>query len=106
MMIFLDVTLEAHDGSSDQLTALLRETMQASCAEPGCLIYRFSADLDDQSRFHLIELWETEADFLAHSSGKPLARFRAELPACGKVASLVRRQGDLVPYAYQRAVPE
>jgi quinol monooxygenase YgiN len=72
--------------------------MQASQAESGCLIYRFTADLDNEMRFHLVELWQTEADYLAHSSGKALAHFRAELPACGTVTSRVRHHGDLVPY--------
>src|SRR3546814_7251212 len=62
-MRLFDVTIEAKDDRRKEATGLLRRTMAGSQAEEGCLIYRFTADLDDPRLFHLVELWESEAAF-------------------------------------------
>jgi quinol monooxygenase YgiN len=101
-VIFFDVTLEATQETSERLLTLLRKTMAASCAETGCLIYRFTADLDDPLRFYLVELWASEADLMAHAAGAAFRTFLAELPASGKIVGSAARQGDLAPYKFVR----
>src|SRR3546814_7553407 len=70
-MILFDVTIEAKDDRRKEATGLLRRTMAGSQAEEGCLIYRFTADLDDPRLFHPVELWEPEAVFAGHATGAP-----------------------------------
>jgi quinol monooxygenase YgiN len=98
-VILFDVTLEANEGASGRMAELLRLTMQASRAESGCMIYRFSADLDDARLFHLVELWDCEADLHAHVGGAAFRHFVAALAGCGKVVSSVARQGEFAPYS-------
>lgn len=101
-MILFDVTLEALPGQEAALAALLRRTMAATCAEDGCIQYRFTRDLDAGHRFHLIELWETEAALMAHAAGPGFRAFLAELPTLGKLVRSTPRQGDLAPYVFVR----
>jgi quinol monooxygenase YgiN len=99
VVILFDVTLEAQEGASGRMAMLLRRTMQASRAEAGCVIYRFSADLDDARLFHLVELWECDADLQAHVGGAAFRHFVAALAGCGKVVSSVAREGELAAYS-------
>src|SRR3546814_14627247 len=98
-MILFDVTIEAKDDRRKEATGLLRRTMAGSQAEEGCLIYRFTADLDDQRLFHLVELWESEAAFDGHANGAPFRTFLSELPLVGRAVrsrTEVRRYGKEV----------
>lgn len=104
-MILLDVTLEARPGHEAAFIALLRRTMAASQAEPGCVAYRFARDLDRAGCFHLVELWQDEAAFDGHLHGSAFRTFLAELPALGSLAHSVARQGDLAPFTYRRPAP-
>lgn len=101
-MILFDVTLATTADHRGAMVALLDRTMAASQAEAGCVVYRFSADLHDPLVFHLIELWADETAFAGHARGEAFARFRAELPACGRVVSSTARKGALEPYTYKR----
>jgi len=101
-MILFDVTVTAAEGKREALRQLFAETMAGSNAEPGCLIYRFTADLDDPDRYYLIELWEDEAAFQGHVRGAAFRRFIAEIPALGTVVSSAARAGPLEPYSYGR----
>src|SRR3546814_16818256 len=94
-MILFDVTIEAKDDRRKEATGLLRRTMAGSQAEEGCLIYRFTADLDDPRLFHLVELWESEAAFAGHATGATFRNFLAELPLGGRVGRSVARPGQL-----------
>src|SRR3546814_20094323 len=76
--------------------------MAGSQAEEGCLIYRFTADLDDPRLFHLVELWESEAAFAGHATGAPFRNFLAELHLVGRVVRSVARQGPLEHFDFTR----
>jgi quinol monooxygenase YgiN len=101
-MILFDVVLEAGDGARDRFVALLDRTMSASQHEEGCLIYRFTCDLSEPSRFYLIELWQDEAALIAHAKGEAFRGFLADLPSCGRVVSSTARTGALDPYTFKR----
>lgn len=101
-MILFDVTIDALDGRRDGLRALLRRTMAASRAEPGCLLYRFSVDLDQADRFHLVELWEGEEALHKHASAESFRTFLSDLPSLGRISSSIARSGALTPYVFQR----
>lgn len=97
-MILIDVALTTTTADRAALVELLRETVAGSVLEPGCLIYRATGSLDDPSAFNIVELWESEAAYLDHCRGAPLAQFREKLPACGKILSIERRIGSLQSY--------
>ncbi|MDB5687355.1 MAG: hypothetical protein JWR77_1944 [Rhizorhabdus sp.] len=101
-MIFLDVQLATTEENRAAFKALLAETMAGSQAEPGCLIYRFTADLENPSLFYLSELWESEGALMDHARGAPFKNFLATLPSCGSVLKSVARSGDLNPYSFRR----
>lgn len=97
-MIVYDVTLEALPDQREAFASVLKDLAAASRSEGGCLAYRLSGDLDNPLRFYLLELWETEADLLAHAKGEGFQRFITALPKLGKLVSSVARAGALEPY--------
>ncbi len=101
-MILFDVQLATTEQGLVAFKALLAETMAGSQAEPGCILYRFTADLDDPLRFYLCELWESEGALMAHATGASFRHFLATLPGCGSVLKSVARSGDLNPYSFRR----
>ena len=101
-MILIDVELSTTAAQRDDLIALLDNTMRASRTEPGCLIYRFSADLTDPLTFYLVELWQDEAALTTHFQGEAFSVFAAQIAAVGRVESSKARNGDLQPYEIKR----
>ena len=97
-MIMIEVVLVAKPGEEAGLVALFRRTAQASQAEPGCMTYRFTRDLDDGS-FHLLEQWEDDAAIRAHLAGPAFKAFAAALPAVGNILSSRWQSGTFHPYA-------
>src|SRR3546814_11982461 len=97
-MILFDVTIEAKDDRRKEATGLLRRTMAGSQAEEGCLIYRFTADLDDPRLFHLVELLESEAAIAGQPTGGPFSNLLAELPLVGPVVSSGPAHGSLAHF--------
>ncbi len=97
-MIAIDVALSTTAADREALLGLLRETVAASRAEPGCLTYRASVALGDLLQLYILELWDSEAAYLAHREGAALARFIERLPGCGRIVSIERRAGVLHPY--------
>src|SRR3546814_12587058 len=92
-MILFDVTIEAKDDRRKEATGLLRRTMAGSQAEEGCLIYRFTADLDDPRLFHLVELWESEAACDGNDNEAPFRNVPAELTWVGRAVVSGGREG-------------
>jgi quinol monooxygenase YgiN len=96
--IFIEVVFEASTGRRDDFIQLARRTMSASRREAGCVLYRFTADLEHPDRFLLTELWSDEESLKAHFDGKAFKRFFAELTGRGRVVSNIAWQGPLDPY--------
>ncbi|MDQ7877090.1 antibiotic biosynthesis monooxygenase family protein [Microbacterium trichothecenolyticum] len=48
--------------------ALIRKTLEGTRAQPGCLGVEVSVDVDDPTRFVLVERWATIADDEAYRS--------------------------------------
>jgi len=77
---------------------LAQRTMTASAAEKGCVVYRFTADLDVANRFVLTEIWEDEAALMGHFGGEAFTQFMAEMPVKAGIVSHVALQGTMTPY--------
>jgi quinol monooxygenase YgiN len=97
-MILIELIFDAAPDVQEEVAALARRTMAETHAEKGCILYRFTIDLDLPQRFILTELWESEEDLKAHFAGKAFKTFWAELPSGGSFVSSTAWQGPLVSY--------
>lgn len=53
-------------GEIDRLADVLRRTVEATRAEPGCEYYSYARDLADPDLLRISERWSSEAAFEAH----------------------------------------
>lgn len=53
---------------------------RATCAEPGCITYRFAADLADPDTFLVFEEWESDEALARHFQSEHMRVFREQLP--------------------------
>ena len=105
-MIFIRATVEAlNETTRAPLAALLIDTMAASRAEDGCIEYRFTADLEAPSTFHVVELWRDEAAVLGHLAGDGFVAFRKTMPALARLVDSHWMSGDLAPFDRPGKVP-
>jgi quinol monooxygenase YgiN len=68
---------KAFPGQGAKLQALEEELVAATLQEPGCLRYELNRAANDETMFVIIEAWESEPDWRAHSEGAALQRFKA-----------------------------
>ena len=66
---------------------------EATRAEPGCLSYRFAADLADPDTFLVFEEWEDEATLARHFATEHMATFRRAVPRMATRTHDARRAG-------------
>lgn len=97
-MILIELILEAAPGEQENITDLARRTTTATRLENGCILYRFTADLDHPGRFILTELWESEEHLKAHFAGTAFQTFWAELPSGTNFVSSTAWEGPLTSY--------
>jgi len=64
----------------ERAVAVALEMAAATRREPGCLAYRFSADLADPTLFYVHEEWESADALAAHFRTPHMAAFHAALP--------------------------
>lgn len=67
------------DGRTGDLRDALRAGIEATHAEPGCLLYAIH-DADDGT-ITMIEKWESRAALDAHATGEAIARLQADTAA-------------------------
>jgi len=91
--------LEASDDAREELAELARRTTAATHQENGCVLYRFSTDVELPSRFVLTELWDDEEDLKAHFAGQAFKSFFADLPSGVRFVSNKASEGPLTPYS-------
>ena len=63
---------EAQRAALDMIAATLRE--------PGCITYRFSADLADPNRIYIYEEWESPEALARHFESEHMRIFQQRLP--------------------------
>ena len=81
------VDADQHDAMVDAANLVSAATRQ----EDGCLSYEFFADLNDRSRFHVFEEWESLEALEAHRRTDHIRAFGVSLRECGITASEVYR---------------
>jgi quinol monooxygenase YgiN len=67
-----------HHAAAIQLAVWMQRETQA---EPGCLEYRFTQDLEQPNLMHVFERWDNLASLEAHFRTAHMAKFNAQLPA-------------------------
>jgi quinol monooxygenase YgiN len=97
-MIFIELVLDASAETREDVAELAHRTAAATRPEEGCILYRFSTDVEFPNRFVLTELWESEEHLKAHFAGEAFKSFFAELPAGGSFVSSRAWEGALAPY--------
>ena len=84
-------TLAIDPAQRDQLVRMLDEVATATRAEPGCVEYRISVDLEDDNRFRILEEWASAADLEAHMRTPHIATFLAQLSRMRVLAMTIDR---------------
>lgn len=75
----------------DEVVAALSACVTATREEAGNIDYRFSPDLDDEARFNLVELWESEDAMNEHMATPHLAALLEALgPLMGGAPEITR----------------
>lgn len=80
-------------------SAAAAEAMEATRREPGCISYTFSADLADESLFHIFEEWESQEALDAHFRTPHMEAF------LGKMGGLGVREMHVQKYAVASVGP-
>jgi quinol monooxygenase YgiN len=97
-MILIELIFDAPTDAQDNVAELARRTTAATHRENGCILYRFTTDLDRPARFILTELWESEEHLKAHFAGDAFKNFWAQLPPGGTFVSTTAWEGPLAAY--------
>lgn len=94
-MILINAVLLCDLEKRDEMNSLLVRTMSGSQGEEGCILYRFTSDIEDEHYYHLLEMWEDESALENHMAGEPFRNFIASIPAVGKLVSSDWFKGDM-----------
>ncbi len=97
-MIFMELIFDAAPEARDEVISLARRTTAATHREEGCMLYRFSTDIERPNRFILHELWECEEALTAHLRTEAVKNFWEELPEGGRIVASAAWEGPLVSY--------
>jgi len=61
----------------------MRRMVEASRAEPGCMLYTYAEDMFDPGLIRVTEMWADQTALDRHFSAAHLAEWRAAWPALG-----------------------
>jgi quinol monooxygenase YgiN len=79
-MILVAGSVKIHLSKRDEAMRVALAMAEATRKEPGCVTYRFFADLEAADTFFLFEEWETEDALTRHFATPHMAEFQAKLP--------------------------
>jgi quinol monooxygenase YgiN len=80
-MIVIAGSIVIRPDRRDEAVRVAVEMQRATEGEPGCVTYRFAADLVDPNTFRLFEEWESEAALARHFETPHMRTFRERIPA-------------------------
>jgi quinol monooxygenase YgiN len=78
-MIAVMGVIEVGPGQVDALRGAMATMAKATRAEPGCMQYVFSVDIDSPDRVLVSELWQDDAALTAHFATAHMAAFNAAI---------------------------
>jgi len=82
-MILITGHIDFDPARRNDVLAALGPLTEASRAEPGCLQYTFSADLDDPGRVHVVERWESAETMQTHMTSPHFGQFGQAMQSLG-----------------------
>ena len=65
-MFVAHLTFDVKPGERDRFIAATTAVMAASGSDEGALVYRFMADMQDENRFYITEIWSGQEHLDAH----------------------------------------
>src|SRR5262245_52627254 len=81
--LVISVSLRIDPAKRDEAAAAAIEVMRATRAEPGCIAYTFSTDLEDPARIHVFERWESQEALERHFRAPHMAAFQKKIGGFG-----------------------
>jgi quinol monooxygenase YgiN len=82
-MIILAGTIRITPGQREAALEPMRRMVDGTRAEPGCVQYAFSFDLQDDHQIRIFEVFRDAEALAAHRASPHMAAWRATLPALG-----------------------
>lgn len=89
ILIAAQIYLEA-EGRAQALIAA-QPWIDGALAQPGCLHYDWSADLNDPTRINVFEEWVSEAALASHFAGAQYAGMRDHIGTCGLIKAASKK---------------
>lgn len=89
------MSFTARAGKAQQFKDVIVGMMHATAVEDGCIMYRYTQDLESDQVFHLVELWESEEKMQAHIDAPHSARFVVQLPDLAEITSVRANEGEM-----------
>lgn len=90
-MIIVAGTIRIEGEHREAAIVAMANMMAETRKEDGCVSYTFSADVQDESVFHLFEEWESQAHLEAHFQAPHMADFRAASAELGERVAEISR---------------
>jgi quinol monooxygenase YgiN len=108
LRILISAQIEIASEKREQTLRDARPFIEAALAEPGCVHYDWSIDVNRPTRINVFEEWESEAALQAHFDAEPYRAMRAHLRAAGTTSSVARKyRCDLKESVYdENLVPQ
>jgi quinol monooxygenase YgiN len=75
MAFVVAATWTARSGEEEKVLAAIRELVEPSRAEPGCLLYRPNRSADDPRVFFFYEEYAEESAYKAHGESEHFKRY-------------------------------
>src|SRR5262245_13530930 len=82
-MVILAGTIRIGAGHRAQALAPMAKMVEATRAEPGCVVYSFAFDLLDDHLVRIFEVFVDDAALAAHRASAHMSEWRAVLPELG-----------------------
>jgi quinol monooxygenase YgiN len=84
-------TLQVRPGTEEEALAALTDAVAAAQGEEGCIAYALHRDLDDPSRFIMVERWTGQAALDAHNRRPHVAELLGKVgPLAASAPSIIR----------------
>ena len=97
-MIVIRASMRIKAGQESAARAAFAEVMDGSRAEPGCVEYSFTQDIRDAALIHVVEIWNSEAELMAHFQAPAFNTFMGCAGELVDPVGVDALAGDLQPY--------
>jgi quinol monooxygenase YgiN len=82
-MIIVAGTLRVPEDQIESFMPTARQTLAASRAETGCIVYSYAFDVEDKGLIRIFECWDSHEDLARHQSQPHMKPWREKLTELG-----------------------